>query len=54
MIERLATSDRGVDPDAETLLDLFLANELGQALRAERELDDRFVGERLRRCDLGA
>ena len=54
MIERLASRERGVDPDAKTLLDLVLANELGQALRTEGQLDDRFVGERLGRSDLGA
>jgi hypothetical protein len=54
MIERLTTSESCVDPDAETLLDLLLADELGQSLRAERELDDRFIGERLGGCDLGA
>jgi hypothetical protein len=54
VVERLTTCESCIDPDAEALLDLLLANELGQTLRAERKLDDGFVGECLRRCDLGA
>ena len=54
MIEGLTACERGIDPDSQALFDLFLADELGQPLRAERQLDDGFVGERLRCGDLGA
>jgi hypothetical protein len=54
VIQRLAPSQRGVDPDAQALFDLILADELGEALRTERELDDGFVGEDFRGGDLSA
>ena len=54
MVERLASGERGIDPDSQTLFDFLLADELGEPLRAEGQLDDRLLGERLRCGDLGA
>jgi hypothetical protein len=54
MIERLASCKCRVDPDSKALFDFYLTNELGQALGTEGELDDRFLGEGLRRGNLGA
>jgi hypothetical protein len=54
MVERLAPREGGIYVDAEALLNLALADELGQTLRAERELDDRLVGDDFRGSDLGA
>ena len=44
VVERLAPRERGVDVDAQAVLHLLLADELGQPLRAQRQLDDRLVG----------
>ena len=54
VVERLAPRERRVDVDAERVLDLLLADELGEPLRTERELDDRLVGQNLWSGDLGA
>ena len=40
VVERLAPRERRVDADAQAVLHLLLADELGQPLRPERELDD--------------
>ena len=48
VIERLAPRQRRVDVDAQRFLHLVLADELGQPLRAERELDDALVRNDLR------
>ena len=42
--------ERGVNIDAQGLLHAILADELGQALRAERELDYALVRDDLRSC----
>src|SRR5690606_4313737 len=39
LVERLAPAERGLDGNPETVLDLGLANELGETLRPQRQLD---------------
>ena len=46
--------DGRVDVDAEAVLHLLLADELGEPLRPQRQLDDGLLGDRFGRGDLGA
>src|SRR6185437_2763466 len=48
VIERLTARECGIDVNAEAFLELLLADEFSQPLRAQRQLDDGFIGERLR------
>ena len=54
VVERLAPRERGIDGDAQVVLHLLLADELVEPLRAQRQLDDGFVGQHFGRGDLGA
>ena len=54
VVERLAPRERRVDVDPQALLDLLLADELREPLRAQRQLDDGLVGQHFRRGDLGS
>ncbi len=54
VIQRLSATERSIYIDAQGFLDAILADELGQALRAERELDYTLVRNDLRRRDLGS
>src|SRR5262245_60522209 len=54
VIQRLPARERGVDEDAEAVFHLLLHDELRQALRPKGQLDDGFVGQHLRRRDLGS
>src|SRR6478736_6752458 len=51
VVERLAAAERGVDVDAQAVLDLLLPDELRQSLRTEGELDGAFLGELFRGRD---
>ena len=54
VVERLAAAERGLDVDRKAVLHLLLADELGEPLRAERQLDDRLFGHDFGGGDLGA
>ena len=54
VVERLTARERGVNVDAQRLLHAVLADELGQALGAEGELDNALVRDDFRSGYFGA
>src|SRR5690606_4318045 len=52
VVERFTPRERGIDGDAEALLDLRLADELLQPLRPQRQLDRALLAQDFRRGDL--
>src|SRR5439155_3122645 len=54
VVERLTALECGVDVDAQRFLDPLLADEFGQALRTERELNYALVGDDFRGGDFGS
>jgi hypothetical protein len=54
VVERLLAGDGGRDRDPQVALDLLLADELGQPLRSQGELDDALLADDLWGRDLGS
>ena len=54
VVERFFARDRRVDVDPQAVLHLLLPDELGEPLRAKRELDDRLVAQAFGSRDLGS
>ena len=54
VVKWLTAKQRCVDVNPHAVLHLGLTDELGQSLRAKRKLDDGFVAQNFRGCDLCA